>query len=141
MNAAQMSLKSIRIIHLVFLLTVALYAWLPSRIVNGEAKESPLFFVVAFLMVSLTSLAAVLFFQAKMARPASDQLRLHPDDVRTAGRWRAGMILSFVFSETIILFGLALRILGVPWKLAGLFYAVGTLLLLACTPKLDLLPP
>lgn len=51
------------------------------------------------------------------------------------------MILSFVFSETIILFGLALRILGVPWKLAGLFYAVGTLLLLACTPKLDLLPP
>jgi hypothetical protein len=64
-NAAQMSLKSIRIIHIVFLLTVALYIWLPPQIVNGEAMESPLFFVVVFAMVSLTSVVPFCFFRPR----------------------------------------------------------------------------
>ena len=31
----------------------------------------------------------------------------------------------------------SLRLLGVEWRISAPFYAVGTLLLLACTPKLE----
>jgi hypothetical protein len=139
-NAAQVSLKSMRVIHLCFLLTVVVYVWVPSMIIHEKSKEFPVVFVVIFGVISLTSTAATLFFLSKLVRPAAEQLRQDGNDKQAAGRWRAGLILSFAFSETVILFGLALRILNAPWAIAGIFYGVGALLLLACTPKLELLP-
>jgi hypothetical protein len=50
------------------------------------------------------------------------------------------VILSLVFCESVILFGLALRVLGAGWNVAGVFYAVGIVLMLLWTPKLDLPP-
>lgn len=140
MNAAQATQKYMRVLHIVFLLTVVLYLWVPWMLVGGQATESPFVVVLVLGMVALTSVAAVLFFQARRVRPAAEQLRLRPDDAQAAARWRTGLILCFAFSETIVLFGLALRLLGAPWKFSGVFYAVGALLLLACRPKLELLP-
>lgn len=65
---------------------------------------------------------------------------MNPDDNQSAIQWRTGLILCFVFSETLVLFGLASRILGVPWKIAGMFYAAGAVMLLLSTPRLELLP-
>ena len=138
MNAAQASLKSMRIIHLCFLFTVILYVWLPSMIKQEDAKP-PMILVAVFGMLALTSVGASAFFQSKLVRPAAQQLQQDADDKQAAGRWRSGMILSFAFSETVILSGLVMRILGVPWSIAGIFYAVGALLLVWCTPKLELL--
>ena len=140
MNAARVSLRLMRIIHLCFLFTVILYAWLPSMIVHGKPQEFPLILLSVFGMLSVTSLGATLFFQAKLVRPAAERLRQNVNDPQAAMRWRGGLILSFVFSETVILSGFLMRIMGVPWTIAGIFYAVGALLLVACTPKLELLP-
>jgi hypothetical protein len=140
MNAAQSSLKSIRIIRIGFLLTVVLYLWVPTLIAHEPTKESPFVFVLVFAMLSLTSVGAALFFQARLVRPAAEQLKANSDDQQAAARWRTGLILCFVFSESVVLSGLGMRFLGAPWEIAGLFYAVGALLLLACTPKLDRFP-
>jgi hypothetical protein len=129
-----------RVIHLCFLFTVILYLWVPSMIGHENAKQLPVVLLAVFGMLALTSVGASSFFQAKLARPAAQQLQQDADDKQAAGRWRAGMILSFVFSETVILSGLMMRILGVPWSIAGIFYVVGALLLVWCTPKLELLP-
>ncbi|HVM74196.1 MAG TPA: hypothetical protein VMT75_01055 [Candidatus Saccharimonadales bacterium] len=140
MNAAQVSLKSMRIIHLCFVFTVILYLWLPTLIAHKNAEQLPAAFLGVFGIVALTSVGASAFFQAKLVRPAAEQLQRDANDRQAAGRWRAGLVLAFVFSETVILSGFVMRILGVPWSIAGIFYAVGALLLLWCAPKLDLLP-
>jgi len=129
-----------RIIHLCFLLTVVLYLWVPSMLAHGQASEAPVVFVAVFGLLAVTSAGASLFFQARLVRLAAEQLQRDPNDKGATARWRAGVILSFVFGETVILCGLILRILGVPWSIAGIFYAVGGLLLIWFTPKLELLP-
>ena len=139
-NAAQISLKSMRIIHLCFLLTVVLYLWVPSMMAHGQRSEVPVLFVAIFGMLAVTSVAASLFFQSKLVRPAAEQLQRDPNDKGATARWRAGVILSLVFGETVILCGLIMRILGVPWSIAGIFYGVGALLLIWFKPKLELLP-
>ena len=140
MNAALVSLKSMRIIHFAFLFTVILYVWVPSMMVHKKSTEFSVLFLAIFGMLSLTSAGAALFFQTKLVKPAAEQLRQNANDTQAAGRWRAGSIVCLVFSETIVLSGLVLRILGVRWTIAGIFYVVGGLLLILCTPKLELLP-
>lgn len=81
-----------------------------------------------------------IFFRSKKVTPAAEALAQNPEDAVMAKEWNSGVILSLVFSETIVLFGLALRIMGISWNISGLFYVVGILLMLAWTPKLDLLP-
>ena len=52
----------------------------------------------------------------------------------------AKVILS-AHAETIALFGFALKWLGASWLIAGPFFALAFLLLLAWTPRLDLPSP
>ena len=139
-NSARASLRTMRVVHFAFLFTVVLYLWVPSMLKASPPKESPKVLAMAMGAVSLTSIGAVLFFQAQRVRPSAERLQLNPDDRQAAAEWRTGLMLCFVFSETAALLGLASRILGVSWSIAGIFYGVGALMLMLCTPKLELLP-
>ena len=139
MNTAETALRTMRILHGVFLFTVVLYVAAPWMAVT-QSKELPMIVAAVMGVVASTWVAAVFFFYSQKVRPWAARLQSNPGDKQAAGQWRAGLILCFAFSETIVLFGLALKLLGAPWKLAAIFYAVGTLLLIWCAPKLELLP-
>jgi len=139
-NAAQTALKYMRVLHIVFLFTIAFYVWIPFQVAPKRHLESPLVIVVALALWSLAIVGLILFFYARRVAPAEERLRSHPDDKSAAEIWKGGLTLCIVCCESIVVFGFALRMLGVAWKISAPFYAVGALLLLACRPKLELLP-
>jgi hypothetical protein len=140
MNNAQKALKMGKIVHAAFLLAALLYVWLPSTVLHIEPRDVPNVFVVALGFVMLTSVGLAVFFRSRDVGPASEKLRENPDDASAAAAWRRGVLLSLTFCISIVLLGLALRILGAAWNVAGVFYAVGILLMLVWTPRLDLPP-
>ena len=95
--------------------------------------------VLAFGLVALTSLGISLFFRRRIVQPAAERLSNNPEDSLAARRWRSGVLVSLVFCESVVLFGLALRFTGAGWNVCGVFYAVGIFFLLLWTPKLGLL--
>jgi len=62
---------------------------------------------------------------------------LGQDPVNRSGiaKWRMANVLSFAFAQTVTLFGFVLRFLDVEWKIAGVFYGVGFLLLILWAPR------
>lgn len=138
MSAAQTKLRSARIIHAVFLLAAIGYVIVPLRLVSVESQSPPLVFSIAFGFTAATTLGFAVFFRLRLMQPASEALRNNPEDTAAPQKWVRGAIISFVCCESVVLFGLSLRIIGVPWNISGIFYAVGILFLLAWAPKLEL---
>lgn len=145
MNIAQTTLRRMRIIHGVFLLAAILYIWVPFVAVHNNGRTVTREFVATFslalgvMVLCIIGLAA--YFRSRYVHPSSEKLRDNPDDAEAAGNWRKGIVLSLVFCESIVLYGLVMRILGVGWNISGIFYAVGILLMLVWTPRLELPPP
>jgi F0F1-type ATP synthase membrane subunit c/vacuolar-type H+-ATPase subunit K len=140
MNDAQTTLKVVRIIHAVLLLVAVFNIWVAAGHAHLEGQNVPAIVPLSIGLVALSSVGIAVFFRARNVQPAAETLRNHPDDPSAVRRWRAGVIMSLAFCESIVIFGLVLRFIGVSWNVAGIFYAVGTLLMLAWTPKLDLPP-
>jgi hypothetical protein len=140
MNAAQKALKAMRMIHAAFLLASILYILVAAAYAHTAEQSMPGIFPIAAGLVAMSSVGIAFFFRMRDVQPSGAKLRDNPDDATAAAKWRGGVLLSLVFCESIVLFGLALRFLGFSWDVAGIFYAVGTLLMLAWTPKLDLPP-
>jgi len=139
-SLARKTLKEIRIIHGVFLLSTLLYIAVPIFAFKGRPRALPPIFPLGLGIVALGNLGIASYLRSCQLTPSSEALRNNQEDAAAAKQWRSGTIVSLVFCETIILFGLALRIKGVPWSVCGIFYAVGILFMLAWTPKLDLPP-
>jgi hypothetical protein len=138
MNVAHKYLQSARIIHMAFLfaavayLVVAVYA-------AGEAKGNVPMAVAGGVGFGAFSLLVVaLFFRARFVKPGAEALRNNGEDEAAAKQWRTGTIVSLVFAESIVMFGLVMRMSGASWNVSGIFYVVGILLLVAWWPRLDL---
>jgi hypothetical protein len=140
MSTAQKRLKGVRIIHAVFLLAAIGYVILPLRMIRVESQPPPAVFALAIGFTAATVLGFAVFFRMRLMQAASEALRSNPEDTVALEQWMRGTIISFVCCESVVLFGLSLRITGVPWNICGIFYAVGILFLLTWTPKLDLPP-
>jgi hypothetical protein len=140
MSAAQKNLRSVRIIHAVFLLTAILYVVIPLKLIRVDSQAPPTVFLAAFGFTAATVLGFAAFFRLRLVQAASEALKDNAEDTAALQKWVRGTIISFVCCESVVLFGLSLRITGVPWNICGIFYAVGILFLLAWTPKLDLPP-
>jgi hypothetical protein len=83
-------------------------------------------------------LAGAFIAQTRLVQPASEALQNNPEDATAAAQARKGTILSLVCCESVVLFGLVLKILGVPWNICGIFFAVGVFFMLAWRPRLEL---
>lgn len=140
MSTAQKRLKGVRIIHAVFLVAAVVYVILPLKMIRGESQAPPATFAWAIGFTAATVLGFAVFRRLRLIQPASEALRNNPEDTAALQQWMSGTIISLVCCECVVLFGLSLRITGVPWNICGIFYAVGILFLLAWTPKLDLPP-
>lgn len=137
MNPTKLTLRKVRVLHAVFLLTMFLYICMLS-IVRPVGQGVQFTFVLALGFLALSDLGIALFFRKQKVEASVETLRTHPDDPAALNQWCVGMILSFCFAETIALFGFVLKILGADWKIAGAFFAFAVLLMLLWTPRLDL---
>jgi F0F1-type ATP synthase membrane subunit c/vacuolar-type H+-ATPase subunit K len=138
MTLAQKNLRSLRIIHIAFLFAAVAYLAVPFLAPPSGSQPPPAAVVIGISVVGFSTWAAGIFIRTRMVQPAEDVLRNNPEDAAAVGRWRMGVILSLVFCESVVLFGLALRFVGASWNVCGVFYGVGIFFLLAWTPRLEL---
>lgn len=137
-SAGQKALQVARVFHAAMLFAAIVYLVLP-LVIRERPSEMPDAVIPAVVgAVALVTLGAAAFYRSRFVQPAAEALRRDADDNSAAGRWRSGVIVSLTFCESVVLFGLALRFLGVPWKYSGVYYGVGILFLLAWTPRLEL---
>ena len=107
-----------------------------------KPEEHPisLALVGAFTLAAVADIALALRFRSQLIDAAVEILRSNPEDAAAIKRWRAGNIMSFTFAECLALFGVVLKFLGAEWKISGPFLALGLVVLLLWTPKLDVSP-
>jgi hypothetical protein len=70
-----------------------------------------------------------------MVEAPEEQLMRDAADSDALARWRGGSLVTFVFCETVALFGFALRFLGAPLRDAGAFYVIAAALLVFWAPR------
>jgi F0F1-type ATP synthase membrane subunit c/vacuolar-type H+-ATPase subunit K len=138
MNVAQKSLQSARIIHIALLIAAVAYVAVALTMAGHPKGESPAAVAAAVGIAAFSLLVVAVFFRLKFVQPGAAALRADGDDTGAATKWRTGTIVSLVFAESIVMFGLVLRMIGVSWNISGVFYVVGMLVLVAWWPKLDL---
>jgi hypothetical protein len=140
MISAKETLRSVRIIHAVFLLAAIGYVIVPLRLMRVESQTAPVVLAAAFGFTAATVLGLAVFLRTRLVQASGEARRNNPEDPVALQQWRKGTIISYLLCQSVVLFGMALRIVGVSWNIWGIFYAVGILFLLAWTPKLDLPP-
>jgi hypothetical protein len=136
LSLAESALRSVRIIHLAFLVAAALYIAVLFQIRPLERSVDPIF-VYALAFTCLSVIGVGFFLRARMVTEPAARLTANPQDTVALKQWRSGVITSFTFAESVVLFGFVLKFLGASWNIAGIFFVVGILLLVAWTPKLD----
>jgi F0F1-type ATP synthase membrane subunit c/vacuolar-type H+-ATPase subunit K len=128
------TLRTARILHLVFLVSIPFYVVAGEMAHPTETREV-LIIVAGLAMVAASLLLVALFVRRHLLGAASDTLRFRATDAEATGKWRAANILSFVLAETIAIFGLVVRVLGGTLEQAGPFYVAGLFLLILWTPR------
>ena len=128
------SLRLLRIIQMVLLTSVVLYAVVGELAGPQEARD------VKQMRLILIALAGALLLamgaiRQRMISPAQQILRSQPEDALALARWRAGNIVTFALAEAVALYGLVLRMLGAKLLQALPFYAAGAVLMLVFTPR------
>jgi hypothetical protein len=130
------TLRSTRILHLVFLIVPFLYIAVLFQLNPLERPVTPTA-VYALAFECFATIAAGSLLRARKVTASAEKLGANPQDAVALRTWRSGQIISFAFAESVVLFGFLMKVLGARWNVAGIFFAVGILLLAAWTPKLD----
>jgi len=128
------ALKAVRQLHIAFVTTWFLFLLL-FKFLPPPTGSPPAFLPTAMGMVCVSDVTLAFFWRSRYVSASIEILRAQPENASALARWRTGNILSFAMAETVTLFGFALRYLGAPWNVAGIFFAVGLALLLLWTPR------
>lgn len=142
MANAAVNLKQMKIIHVIFVVAVFLYALTAEQIlgkvsdVTRNAASATLLVGMA-LAAGLDGLVAYYFRRSKL-EPALDKLRRNQNDQDALKQWRFATILSLVLALSIGLYGFALRFLGASRRVSWSFFLVALILMLLWRPKIEL---
>jgi hypothetical protein len=137
MHPTRTALLTLRILQGVFLVSIVLYVLLGEY--AGRTEPEGISGIKGGLIAAAILNAGIaVVLRTRMVRPAQELLRANSDDGGALARWRTSQIACMVLCEAIALIGFALRYLGGTLIDAAPFYAVGFLLMLVWTPRLDL---
>jgi magnesium-transporting ATPase (P-type) len=128
------NIRSIRIIHAALLLAMILYVLMAEALTRHDLGDIQVIWF-AFLLTALMIVAVAFFVRIQMLKPATETLEEKSDDPRALARYSAGNILSYVFAESVVLFGMALRLIGGTTTQSLPFYVVGISLMLVWWPR------
>lgn len=133
----QASLRFLRIVHGVMLLSLLVYALLPEW-VNPHLDHPPNPVVFYAITAMSAAIVAIVFFVRRKLIRASEELATDMTKPNIAAdlRWRKGYILCFALCEAIGLYGLVLRFMGFNFRQVVYFYVVAIILMIYCRPTL-----
>lgn len=140
MGTAQGVVKQARLLHLVFLATIVLYAFAGAYIKPSEVTPEKLkWFRIGFAVVAAHNIFLASTFRRRTISPALELLAVNPEDKAALQKWHSGNVLTFCFCEVLCLLGFALRFLGGSLLEASFFYAAAAALLLLWAPRAEFL--
>ena len=136
MTPIKRALRTERFVHIGLLLMVVLALDTAYRVKPHHNRISPIM-VYAIAFVCLNNIGLAGFFRSRFVKRSEDSLPSNPTDESALKRWRQGVLNSPIMAYGVVLFGFLLKFLGATWGIAGWFFLVGVLLLLAWTPRLS----
>jgi divalent metal cation (Fe/Co/Zn/Cd) transporter len=137
MMNAETSVRSVRMLHGVFLTTIALFVVVGEfAALEGESDPEFLRLMRYALLGMMVAIFGFAFFIRRTRVEASEEILMRDrEDAQALAQWHAGNVVSFVCCETMAMFGLVLRLLSGSWFEAAPFFAVAVVLLLIWTPR------
>jgi len=136
MTSIKKPLRVARVLHVALLVMVVVDFDISYRFAPIQNQISPIL-VYAITFVGLNEIGVAAFLRSRMIKPSEESLSSNPNDEPALKKWWTGVIVTLVMASTIVLFGLVLKFMGATWNVACWFFIVGTLLLLAWAPRLD----
>lgn len=138
MGTIAASLRLTRIVHLVFLAALVLYAVAAEQVAGKNHNNlQPLFLYAIVFLAGLVALVGSILHRTKV-RAAVDRLGRNPEDTQALTEWRKFTLVCLVFALSVALYGFTLRFLGAPRQIAWSFYLAAAILLLLWRPNLEL---
>jgi hypothetical protein len=129
------TLRSLRIIHVGLLVSMLLYLAMVERLSLPPAPRGQLLYHGLLAVAAVEILAVILVRRAMILGPARI-LSQTPDSSAVLVRWRTGYMLTYALSESVVVLGVLLRVLGFPLAQVWPFYVTGAVLLLFFRPRL-----
>jgi hypothetical protein len=126
--------RQIRLIQIAMLISIVLYA-VVGEVVGRRLPWNPTFFYV-LSFISISVVGVIFVARRTLVLQSETLLRDRPQDLVSLGRWRAGYIVTYALCETLALFGLILRLSGLPMSQVWPFYLGGFGLLLFFGPRM-----
>jgi len=129
--------RVVRILHLAMLAASVLYVVVGEVVASSASRPTDLDPMLGniFLVLGVGLTFAAIMVRQKLVASAQETLLRSPGDGAAVGRWRMAHIVAFALAETVVLFGLVLRILGAPLTTAAILYAIGIVALLIVAPR------
>ena len=129
MPALAAQVRTLRIIHLVFLVVVVFFAAV-GEVLAPAGRKIDMVMLGAIAVTAAMDVAIALFLRRKFTADAREMLRTDPENPAAFPRWYVGQLTAMVLFVSVGLFGLALRFLGASLVEAAPFYLVALILLL-----------
>jgi len=129
-------LRRMRLIHAAFVLAMPLLVWITQSVCGyGRSNWTLWHWVMAGL--ALWAVFGGFQIRGRAIHRSEEALARDASDPKALRRWQAGQIIGMAFGETIVLYGVVVRMVlrGTLWQ-AMPFYAVGLFLLLLWTPRM-----
>jgi len=117
------------------LISVFLYIWVAEKVLRHNQQTPDRVFTTSIGVLAATIFVAAIVVRIKIVQPALDLLQTKPGDKQPLVRWRSGSIISFVLAETVMMFGVALRAVGVTLAQSAPFYLAAIALMLFLRPR------
>lgn len=128
------ALKTVRIIQIAMLVSIAMYVFIGERMAPGPSSVSPVVFYV-FSLAGMTFVGVILLIRRTLILQSEATLRTGATKFGTLNRWRSGYIVTYALSESLALFGLILRFMGFNLVQVVPFYLAGFILMLFFGPR------
>lgn len=125
----------IRLVHVAFFVTWFLFIFVIEIARPAPDANASTIIPAVLGLVGFSEIGLGFFLRSRFIEGAETVLRADPENQSAKQKWRTGNLLAFCFAETITLFGVVLKFLGYEWKIAGVFFGVGLLLLILWTPR------
>jgi hypothetical protein len=124
------NLRKARLLHIICLATVPLYAWL-AELAEPTASLSSFYWLVA--AVALYCVVVGFRFRRRLLVGTGI---VESTEKGSSGRWMAGQIIGLLSAEAIVVYGVVTKsVLHVSFLQAAPFYILGAALLLMWTPR------
>ncbi|MGD0181381.1 MAG: hypothetical protein ABSC15_16325 [Terriglobales bacterium] len=127
--------KLLQTVRIALLVSIALYVFIGERMgrSTSAAPDRNIYFVVT--LVAITTVGIIFAVWRLFVLRSEAALADHPGDTAALKRWRTGYIITYTLCETVVLFGLVLRLMGFTLSEVAPFYIVGFALILLFGPR------